>query len=583
MLKKRLARLLCISVVVVMLVLPFMSCGDKKVEETVTYTLKIGTVSQPTTNNPFAIGIGVSDAEHMQMLYEPLVRVMFSSDPVPLLAKSWSYDTATMTWTLKLNPDAKFSDGSKVTAQDVEWTLEKQVELKLGLVSNLITVLGDATANPNPINAPDSETVTVKLKTFAATFIRYLGNTSIVPKVIWSGMTNEALTKYANADPVGSGPYKLKERVENSHVIYTARPEYWGGKPPIDTIQLLWYATNEGQLLAIKAGDIDCISVFSLATAVPQLLGNSDITVFQVASNTTVTLYPNHRFAPWNLVAFRKAASLAINRQDQITYAVSGWGTVPAMIERDPAFEDVKAIYNDVKWPGLAYTTQAARITEANKMLDAIPGMTTIAGGDGTYRKYNGKLLEFKLECASDFASQTIAATEAAKNLKDIGIKMNVSPTTASVLVGKTARQKSDATASDWETYVWGRAFTSDYDYFANQWQSFGATESTRLAKRSWIVGWTDAQGVAIGDKLAQLQALPEGDATRNALIADTMKQWAAQLPAIPLYTNIIPAVHRNDKFTGWVEDNGYIYYGSIQSMGAIYNFMNLKPVPVEK
>ncbi|MCX6013700.1 MAG: ABC transporter substrate-binding protein [Chloroflexi bacterium] len=344
MLKKRLARLLCISIVVVMLVLPFMSCGDKKVEETVTYTLKIGTVSQPTTNNPFAIGIGASDAEHMQMLYEPLVRVMFSSDPVPQLAKSWSYDAATMTWTIKLNPDAKFSDGSKVTAQDVEWTLEKQVELKLGLVSNLITVLGTATDNPNPINATDSETVTVKLKTFAATFIRYLGNTSIVPKAIWEGMTNEALAKYANPDPVGSGPYKLKERVENSHVIYTARPDYWGGKPPIDTIQLLWYATNEGQLLAIKAGDIDAISVFSLATAVPQLLGNPDITVFQVASNTTVTLYPNHRFAPWNLVAFRKAASLAINRQDQITYAVSGWGTVPAMVERDPAFADVQAI-----------------------------------------------------------------------------------------------------------------------------------------------------------------------------------------------------------------------------------------------
>ncbi|MCX6013029.1 MAG: ABC transporter substrate-binding protein, partial [Chloroflexi bacterium] len=484
------------------------------------------------------------DSQHFQMMYEPLVWVMFDTGPQPALAKSWSYDAATMTWTLKLNPDAKFSDGTKVTAQDVEWTLEKSVELVCPQINNLIPILADN----NPINSV--------------------------------GMTNDQLLVYANPDPVGSGPYKLKERVANSHVIYELRSDYWGGKLEIDTVQHLWFATLESILLAIKSGDIDTVSTFNLPTAIPQLLGDPNITVFQVANNTTDSFFVNQRFEPWNLAVVRRAASLAINRLDIISYALNGWGSIPVMIERDVTFADVKANYEDIKWPGLAYTSQAARIAEANKMLDGVSGMTTIAGGDGTYRKYNGKLMEFKIECSTNIASSVTQAEQISLNLKDIGIKLNVTPTNSSTLVGKVSRQTSDATASGWQTYVFGRSYSPDYDYFAGQWQYASATDPLRFTRRSWIVGWSAfPQGEAIAKEFIQLQTMPEGDATRDALIKKTMKEFADELPAIPLDNRITPCLHRNDKYTGWVEDNGYLYHGQVMPMVAIYNIKNLKPI----
>jgi peptide/nickel transport system substrate-binding protein len=669
--KNRLVVFFAICSILLLTVLPFVACCRTPVDTTI-HELVMGSTSEPTTDNPFKMGIGAGDAQHQNFMYEPLIRVMFTEGPQPGLAESWTLNETTNIWTLKIYPDATFSDGTKVTAADAEWSLEKSMELFLGQTASLASALkqsagataktetlelkdngatgdtivrtsgsfitdgwkvgeyvkvtgtadgpdagttGDndatyrikavtattitlydyntlinegpktgitlATGGPIPdaIKVVDEETLTLQMESFIATFIRYMGNTAIVPKALWEGMTNTEILAYANPDPVGSGPYILREREATSHQIYDANPDYWGGAPKIDVLKMLYFANSESELLALKAGTIDATSHFGMPSAVPQLLADPNIRVFQISSNTTITLYVNHRFAPWNLPAFRKAVSMAINRQDIVNYAANSWGNIPVMVERDPSFDDVVAVYDDLKWPG-ELLTQAERLTAANAMLDAIPGMSAKPATPpaGWTRTYNATPLIFSLESASDFSAQTTAAEQVVADLEDIGIDMNLTPILSSALVGKTFRQKSDATMSGWQTYVWGRAFTSDYDYFANQWQKYDVSNATRLTKRSYIYGWTGAAFDAVSAKLVQIQALPEGNATRNTLIGESMAGWANELPAIPLYSSIAPAVYRTDRYKGWVEGNGYLFYGSIQSMADVRNIMNLEP-----
>ena len=424
----------------------------------------------------------------------------------------------------------------------------------------------------------DDDTITFKIHTFVATFIRYLGNSAIVPESVWGEMTNAQIKAYANSNPVASGPYMLQEREENSHMIYVRNDNFWGGKPPIKHVQMLWFATEEAQLLALKAKQIDAISIFKLPTAVPQLLGDPNIKVFQISSNTNPSFKVNHRHEPWNLAAVRQAASLAINRDAIIQFAINGWGNLPVMVNRDPLFADVQEIYDDVKWPG-ADLTQPQRITQANAALDAIPQMSTIAGGVGGVRTYKGNLMEFNLIAATNFTEQLAAAEQVKTDLASIGIKLNLSGLHSTTLVGTIYRQKSDATAANWHTAVWGRAFTSDYDYFANQWTIFASDDANRFSKRSWISGWSGPASTALSAKFAQIQALPEGNATREQLIRESMVDFKNELPTIPLWSTISAGVHRTDRFTGWQEDNGFIMEGAVWCMGAHYNFLNLQPI----
>jgi ABC-type transport system substrate-binding protein len=396
-------------------------------------------------------------------------------------------------------------------------------------------------------------------------------------------MTNEQILAYANPNPIGSGPYVLREREQDSHVIYDANPDYWGGEPKIDVITLKHFADDEGELLALKAGDIDFSSHFGMPSAIPSLTADKNIEIFPITANTTITLYPNQRHEPWNLKAFRLAVSMAINRQDIVNFSANGWGAMPTMVERDAVFSDVQAVIDDVKWPGQDLT-QTERIAAANDMLDAIDGISDKPATlpDPWVRTYNGTPLAFNLEAATSFANQLSAANQVLSDLADIGIDLTIVPETSTTLVGRVYRQKSDATMADWELHVWGRAFTSDFDYLANQYQKYASDDSSRLAARSYIIGWTGTAFDTLNTKLVQIQALPEGDATRNTLIGEALGIMAEEAASIPLYSSIAPAVYRNDRYTGWVEGNGYLFYGAIQELADVRNIMNLEPKPVE-
>jgi len=93
---------------------------------------------------------------YLSSVYDRLVDL--SSDNksiVPMLAKEWSANDDATVITFKLDPNAKFSDGSQVEAKDVKWTLERLKNIKGGIAYIL--------DNVKSIETPDAGTVVVTL------------------------------------------------------------------------------------------------------------------------------------------------------------------------------------------------------------------------------------------------------------------------------------------------------------------------------------------------------------------------------------------------------------------------------------
>jgi len=435
-----------------------------------------------------------------------------------------------------------------------------------------------ATTGPaaDAIVVVDDTTFTITVDTFHATFMRFLGYPTIVPESIWGDMTNVEIMSDPNEDPIGSGPFSLVERTPGSHIIYSARLDYWKGAPYVDTYIRKLYDNDEAQLLAVKLGDIDGCSSFQLPSGIPQLVEVPEITVRTVAPNATLMLYPNHRIEPWGLKGFRQAVSIVLDRTAMVSYAADGWGAVPAMIERDKTFPDVP---ESIHW---AYedNTQPERIDLANAALDAITGMSqTPDAVDGVVpaftREYNGTPLAFNC-MASDWTEHTTLATLAKANLVDVGIDITLEILTTTQVVDNVYRQSSDATLADWDLHIWGRAFVPEYDYFADQW---GYNEINDRTERYTIVGWSGTEAEAIGTDLNTLQTLAQDSAERDALIASTVLGWAEELPAIPLYHTLNPNVARNDRFSDWVIDASMNHYGSVENNASVLNVINVKPI----
>ena len=98
------------------------------------------------------------------------------------------------------------------------------------------------------------DTVTVKFATSQyANFQEIAGTVYIVPQHIWQSVGDPG--KFADASPVGTGPYKLQS-VSASGVVLTANPDYWGGPfggkgPAVKTVQFPSLASNTSALTAL--------------------------------------------------------------------------------------------------------------------------------------------------------------------------------------------------------------------------------------------------------------------------------------------------------------------------------------------
>ena len=317
------------------------------------------------------------------------------------LARDYFLSEDGLTWTFILRDDAYFTDGEKVTAGDVAFTLQKAKAAKSAVDLTYV----------KKISATDDSTVVIELSQPTSIFLNTLASVGIVPE--------HAYDENYGRNPIGSGPYKFVEWTSQEQILLTANEDYYGKKPAIKNVTVVFMA-EDAALAAVQAGKVDV--AYSSAT-----LGNTEVSGYHVEALTsadnrgfTLPMEPDtgkttESGAPiGNTVTcnleIRQAIAYAIDRQLIADTVLNGFGR--------PAFSE-----ND----GMPWNNPAVEIEtdpEYSKKLLADAGWMD-ADGDGIVEK-NGLKAEFRcLYPAGDSVRQAVAMA-AAQQVEAIGIKINV-------------------------------------------------------------------------------------------------------------------------------------------------------------
>ncbi|WP_028921927.1 ABC transporter substrate-binding protein [Pseudonocardia acaciae] len=186
-------------------------------------TLDPGRVYEPTGNVV------------VHSLYDTLVTFKGAdiSKPVPELARSYTAAPDGRTFTFVLDPAARFSDGTPVTASDVVFSLNRLKNLK-GSASAIVKGLSVTATGPDTV-VVTSDAVDPNVPTILAE--PYAGILNSKRTVEHGGTDAEnassadTLSNYLNTSTLGSGPYVVESFDAASRIVLTANPNYWRAKP----------------------------------------------------------------------------------------------------------------------------------------------------------------------------------------------------------------------------------------------------------------------------------------------------------------------------------------------------------------
>jgi peptide/nickel transport system substrate-binding protein len=171
----------------------------------------------------------------------------------PVLAEEWSLSADQVTYTFRLRPDIRWSDGHPITASDFKWTFEQArvPENAFPYVSNFEPIASYEAADPRTLVVTLKEPLAVGLETADAVLP--------LPRHIWERLdwNDPNRNPEIMAPTVGSGPFKLKEWQRDSHATFVANELFFKGRPKLDTLTVQIVPSAQIAFQKLRAGEVD--------------------------------------------------------------------------------------------------------------------------------------------------------------------------------------------------------------------------------------------------------------------------------------------------------------------------------------
>lgn len=303
-------------------------------------------------------------------LFEGLTRNGADGSILPGVAESWK-QTDPHTWVFKLRKDAKFSDGSPVTADDFVYSWQRTVDPKTG---SKYTILHEFIANAKDIvagkkapkelgvKATDKYTLEVKTTDVVPFFSGLVAMGNMAP------LKKEALDKNGKdwvkpGKMVSNGAYMLAEWVPNNRVVLVKNPNYWNAKTVVITkVTYNPVESDDTALKMYKSGEMDWTDEIptGIYASLKQQFGG------ELRNTPWLGVYyfnMNNNLPEFKDKRVRQALSMVVDR-DILTQRVTGNGETPAyslFVKGTSA--GTPTTYSWTKEP------MAQRVTEAKKLL----------------------------------------------------------------------------------------------------------------------------------------------------------------------------------------------------------------------
>lgn len=191
-----------------------------------------------------------STATQMQSIYETVfdspLRYSRSQQLEARQIKSWEWqDQHAQRLAVTLRDDIVFHDGSKLTTQDLRWSLlERPSKNKKLAVGGMFQTLADV-----EIVSPTKAVLVYQKPTPAAPIYLAFLTAYILPQAYMEKAGDAFLTK-----PIGAGPYRLVDYQRNSRIVLEAFDKYWGGAAPIKRVTFEIQPEPAARVAAIESG-----------------------------------------------------------------------------------------------------------------------------------------------------------------------------------------------------------------------------------------------------------------------------------------------------------------------------------------
>ncbi len=197
------------------------------------------------------------------LMFEPLIDLHSTEDrPIGLLAESWDISPDKMTYTFKINPAAKWSDGQPVTAEDVQFFYDVMMNPK-----NFTSLFRVDLVRFDRPKIIDDKTISITAKEAHWKNFWTAGGLFAFPKHAWKDADFNELNF---AFPVVSGPYALEEVKMDRSVKLIRRGDWWGRAKQYNLNKFnfdhIYFKSMEDQTKALevlKKGEFDTYALYS--------------------------------------------------------------------------------------------------------------------------------------------------------------------------------------------------------------------------------------------------------------------------------------------------------------------------------
>jgi peptide/nickel transport system substrate-binding protein len=469
----------------------------------------IGMWSSPSTFNPITYTT-TYDATVLGLIYPRLLVMNEKLEFQGQLAESFSANDKLDAFTFKINKNAKWSDGSPITANDVAYTFQVLANPNTPTTrrSNIDTIKGlDANGmsetkdfNVSGIKVIDDKTIEFDTKTPVdkdAFFEKVGFNVYIMPKAVLSTMADK-LKELDKADfsmkpTVTGGAYKFVSYVTDSNVELAPNADYWLGKPKLD--KLFIRIANQATFAAgIQKGEID----------IPGGAGVGEVPIADWDSisklpNVTPVTYvaPSYQYLDINTAKpefqnpkVRQGIAMAINRQLIVSRLLKGQGEVL----NTPLNSANKYYRKDIQG-ALAYNKDEAKKLLTEGGFDFNKEVTILTPTGNVVREQSADIIM--------------------ANLQDVGMKVKIEK------VDMPTRQ-TRAKAGDYQLSLVGFSATFDPD-FSSQVMTGGGFNYEKFSNADMDKLFTAGKQAAKFDE-------------KKAVYDKLQDQFIQQVPLLPLY-----------------------------------------------
>jgi peptide/nickel transport system substrate-binding protein len=240
-----------------------------------------------------------------ELIYDTLLYQTPDAKLEPRLATRYEVSQDGLTYTIHLRKGVKFSDGTSFDAKAAKLTFDRALDpkMRVPLRSQIVMI--------KEVKIIDDYTLRIELKFPFAPIAATLSMPLVSP------ISPAAIEKYGEdvrQNPVGAGPYILKEWVKGDRIVMVRNENYYGRKPTVSQITFKIIPEDATREAMLRTGQIE-VCYKPLPANVASLKADPKITVDMPLSTRTIFMGLNYKKGVTNNKLVRQAFNYAVDKK----------------------------------------------------------------------------------------------------------------------------------------------------------------------------------------------------------------------------------------------------------------------------